>query len=178
MLTALQCHPALKKIHICSEIALDHVPSLSGLEVLLRSQDSKVKELVLEKVNIDTVGLRPVMQELGRNTTLTSLTFRNSRLNHESVQQLKAVLRQSTALQHLVLSGTRLRSAGLAEIASALYRNTSIKSLDLSYNGLDDIESANVLRELIRRNKTATKLSGWHVRRFHFGDGHQHQRSG
>jgi Ran GTPase-activating protein (RanGAP) involved in mRNA processing and transport len=36
---------------------------------------------------------------------------------------------------------------------------TSIKSLDLSHNGLHDIESATVLRELISRNKTITSLS-------------------
>jgi Ran GTPase-activating protein (RanGAP) involved in mRNA processing and transport len=68
------------------------------------------------------------------------------------------VLRQNTALQHLSLRGNGLRSAGLAEIAPALYRNTSIKSLDLGSNCLDDIESANVLRELIRRNRTITRL--------------------
>jgi Ran GTPase-activating protein (RanGAP) involved in mRNA processing and transport len=46
----------------------------------------------------------------------------------------------------------------VAEIASGLYGNTSITSVDLTNNGLDDIESANVLRELIRRNKTITSL--------------------
>jgi hypothetical protein len=43
-----------------------------------------------------------------------------------------------------------------------LYHNTSIKTLDLSNNGLDDIRSANVLRELIRR-KTITNLCIAHV---------------
>jgi Ran GTPase-activating protein (RanGAP) involved in mRNA processing and transport len=158
VLTALQRHPVLKKIHFNAS-SFDYLPSLSGLEDLLRSQDSKVKELVLEKVDTRTVGLRPVMRVLERNTTLTSLTIRYSGLNHESVQQLQAVLRQNTALQHLILPGNNLRSAGLAEIALALYHNASIKSLDLSDNGLDDIESANVLREMIRRNKTITSLS-------------------
>jgi Ran GTPase-activating protein (RanGAP) involved in mRNA processing and transport len=74
------------------------------------------------------------------------------------VQQLKAVLRRNTALESLDLTAIRLGSAGLAEIAPVLYRNTSIKALDLRTNGLDDIESANVLRELIRRNKTITSL--------------------
>jgi Ran GTPase-activating protein (RanGAP) involved in mRNA processing and transport len=163
VLTALQDHPALQKITFSEEPApeeyLYSLPSLSGLEDLLRSQDSKVKELVLQKVDTRTVGLRPVMQELGRNTTLTTLAIRDSGLNHESVQQLQAVLRQNTTLQHLILRGNNLKSAGLAEIAPALYRNTSIKSLDLSRNGIDDIECANVLRELIRRNKTITSLS-------------------
>ncbi len=51
-----------------------------------------------------------------------------------------------------------LGSAGLAMIAPALYRNTSIKTLDLSFNGLHDIDSARILRELIRHNKTITSL--------------------
>jgi Ran GTPase-activating protein (RanGAP) involved in mRNA processing and transport len=157
VLTALHCHPALQKIHF-REGFLDYLPSLSGLEVLLRSQDSKVKELVLEQVDSRTVGLHPVLQELARNTTVTNLTIRDSVLSRENAHQLQAALRQNTALQHLSLRHKRLRSAGLAEIASALYRNTSIKTLDLADNGLDDIESANVLRELLCRNKTITSL--------------------
>jgi Ran GTPase-activating protein (RanGAP) involved in mRNA processing and transport len=159
VLTALQNHPALQKIHLEYHPDFsDNIPSLSGLEVLLRSQDSKVKELILEKVDTHTVGLHPVLRELGRNTTVTNLTIGDSVLGRDSVQQLKAVVRQNTALQHLILRGNRLRNAGLAEIAPVLYRNTSIKSLDLSHNSLDDIESASLLRQLIRRNKTITSL--------------------
>jgi hypothetical protein len=61
-------------------------------------------------------------------------------------------------MQNLFLRGNHLTSAGLVGIASGLYRNTSIRSLDLSWNGLNDIESANVLYELIRRIKTITSL--------------------
>jgi Ran GTPase-activating protein (RanGAP) involved in mRNA processing and transport len=152
VLTALQDHPKLQKIR------LNCFRNLSGLEVLLRSQDSKVNELILVGVGTSTVGLQAVMQELGRNTTVTSFTIRGSTLSRENVQQLKSMLRRSTALTSLDLANS-LRSAGvLAEIASALYRNTSIKALDLTGNGLHDIESANVLRELMRRNKTITRL--------------------
>jgi hypothetical protein len=157
VLTALQDHPALQKIHLTGE-SWRYLPSLSGLEVLLRSPDSNVKELVLERVNTRTVGLHPVMRELGRNTTVTNLAIRHSELSREIAQQLKAVLRQNTALEYLGLTSSALGSAGLAEIAPELYHNTSIMSLDLSRNGLDDVESANVLRELIRRNKTITSL--------------------
>jgi hypothetical protein len=135
-----------------------NLPSLFGLEVLLRSQDSKIKELVLERMNTNTVGLHPVIRELGRNTTVTKLAIIESALSRENVQQLKSMLRQNTALESLDLTSSTLRSAGLAEIALVLYRNTSIKTLDLTENGLDDIESANVLRELIRRNKTISSL--------------------
>jgi hypothetical protein len=157
VLTALQRHPALQKIHF-SAISVGFLRSLSGLEGLVRSQNSKVKELVLEQVGPRTVGLRPVMQELGRNTTVINLAIRDSELSRENVQQLKTLLRQNTALQSLDLTSSALGSAGLAEIAPALYHNTSIKTLDLTGNGLDDIESANGLRELLRRNKTITSL--------------------
>jgi Ran GTPase-activating protein (RanGAP) involved in mRNA processing and transport len=114
--------------------------------------------LVLDKVDTRTVGLHPVLRELERNTTVVTFAIRNAVLSHENVQQLKVVFRQNTALQYLDLTYSALGSAGLAEIAPVLYRNTSIKSLDLAHNGLDDIESTNVLRELIRRNKTITSL--------------------
>jgi Leucine-rich repeat (LRR) protein len=158
VLTALREHPALQKIHVTTSPDMISLPSLSGLEVLLRSQDSKVKELVLEKVNTSTVGLHPVIRELGRNTTVTSLAIRDSVLSRDNVQQLKSMLRRNTGLESLDLESSRLGSAGLAEIAPVLYRNTSIKAFDLRNNGLHDIESANALRELIRRNKTITSL--------------------
>jgi Ran GTPase-activating protein (RanGAP) involved in mRNA processing and transport len=158
VLTALHCHPALQKIHFSGKFR-NYLPSLSGLEVLLRSQDSKVKELILEQVDTDTtVGLHPVLQELGRNTTVTDLSIRYSALTRENVQQVKFMLRQNTTLQFLDLKSSGLGSTGLAELSLGLYRNTSIKTLDLSRNGLDDIESAYVLHELLRHNKTITDI--------------------
>jgi hypothetical protein len=88
VLAALQDHPTLQTIHFRSEWS-GFVSSLSGLEVLLRSQDSKVKELVLVGVEIRTVGLQTVMQELGRNTKVADLTICGSTLSRENVQQLK-----------------------------------------------------------------------------------------
>jgi Ran GTPase-activating protein (RanGAP) involved in mRNA processing and transport len=158
VLIALQHHPTLEKIQFSAQ-SLDFLPSPSGLEVLLRSKDSKVKELILHKVDTRTAGFRALMQELGRNTTITNLAIRESVLSRENVQQLKAVLRRKTSLQSLDLTSCALGSAGLAEISLALYHNTSIKTLDLSNNGLNDIESADVLRKLIRRNQAITSLS-------------------
>jgi Ran GTPase-activating protein (RanGAP) involved in mRNA processing and transport len=155
VLTALHDHPVLQKI--CFHAHSAH-SGLSGLEVLLRSQASRVKELILEQVSTRTVGLHSVLQELARNTTVTKLAIRKSVLSHESTQQLKALLRQNTALQSLDLSSSALGSAGLAEISQALYRNTSIKTLDLSCNGLGDIEAAYMLREVLRHNKTIASL--------------------
>jgi hypothetical protein len=133
VLTALQCHPTLQKIQL-RQTNNDSffpnfsagVPTSSGLEVLLRSQSSKVKELVFDKVHFSTVDFHRLMQELGRNTVVTNFAFRDGWWTREKLQQLKTVLRQNTALQSLDPTGTALWSAGLAEIATVLYRNTSI----------------------------------------------------
>jgi Ran GTPase-activating protein (RanGAP) involved in mRNA processing and transport len=99
------------------------------------------------------------MQELERNTTVTNLTIRNRKLCRENIQQLNTVLRRNTALHSLDLTSSAFGSAGLAEIAPALYRKTLIKTLYLASNGLDDIKSANALRESIRRSKKITSLN-------------------
>jgi hypothetical protein len=46
----------------------------------------------------------------------------------------------------------------LAELAPALYRNASIKVLDISFNLLNDTESAEILRDILRSNKTMIAL--------------------
>ena len=46
----------------------------------------------------------------------------------------------------------------MAELAPALYRNTSIKVLDLSGNYSNDMESAEIFRDILRSNKTLTAL--------------------
>jgi Ran GTPase-activating protein (RanGAP) involved in mRNA processing and transport len=63
------------------------------------------------------------------------------------------------SLHSLALTANTLKSAGLAELAPALYHNTSIKVLDMSGNDLNDMESAELLRDIIRRNKTITTLN-------------------
>jgi Ran GTPase-activating protein (RanGAP) involved in mRNA processing and transport len=114
--------------------------------------------LILEQVDTRTVGLHPVLRELERNTPVINLAIRDSVLSRENVQQFKAVSSQNVALQYLDLGSIALGSAGLAEIAPALYRDTLIKTLALACNGLDDIESANDLGELLRCNKTISSL--------------------
>jgi hypothetical protein len=64
--------------------------SLCGLEVLLRSQDSKVKELVIEKVNTRTVGMHPKSGSWDVIPHLHQFDHSYSTLNHENIQQLQS----------------------------------------------------------------------------------------
>jgi Leucine-rich repeat (LRR) protein len=157
VLTALQDHPVLETLQV------EGISSLAGINALLGSKKSQLKQLIIARFNgsigEQIVGFESFMLEMGRNTTILKMAIAHVRLRRDSIQQLKEMLRRNTVLQDLDLTGDAIGSTGFAEIASALYRNTSIQSLDVSSNGLDDLASANVLRELLRRNKTITRLS-------------------
>jgi Ran GTPase-activating protein (RanGAP) involved in mRNA processing and transport len=156
VLIALRDHPALETFQV------EGISTFAGIEALLGSKHSQLKELVIARFNGLTVeqvvGFESFMLEMGRNTTILKMVIGAVPLSGENIQQLKAMLRRNTVLQHLNLTGDALGSTGLAEIASVLYRNTSIQGFDISDNGLDDLASANALRELLRRNKTITRL--------------------
>jgi hypothetical protein len=68
------------------------------------------------------------------------------------------VLRNTPSLHTLVPTNIALRSAGLEEVAPALYHNTSIKELHMSGNNLNDMESAEIPRDILHTNKTITTL--------------------
>jgi hypothetical protein len=157
VLTALRDHPVLEKLQV------ESFSCCTGIDALLRGKNSQLKELIIEKFNGSTVeqvvvGFESFMLEMGRNTTILKMIIADVPLGPDNIQQLKAMLRRNTVLQYLDISGDALGSAGLAEVVSALYRNTSIQGLDISANGLDDLAAASTLRELLRRNKTITRL--------------------
>jgi Ran GTPase-activating protein (RanGAP) involved in mRNA processing and transport len=157
VLTALRDHPVLEKLHVLG------LSSFTGIDALLRGKNSQLKELIIARFNgsltgEQVVGFESFMQEMERNTTILKMVIALVPLSHDNAQQLKAMLRRNTVLQDLDLTGDALGSTGFAEIASVLYRNTSIQGLDISKNGLHDLASASALRELLRRNKTITRL--------------------
>jgi Ran GTPase-activating protein (RanGAP) involved in mRNA processing and transport len=153
VLTALQMHSVLETLQV------EGISNLAGINALLGSKRSKLKELRFNGfIGEQVVGFESFMLEMGRNTTILKLAIVHVRLGRDSIQQVKAMLRRNTVLQDLDLTGDALGSTGFAEIASALYGNTSVQGLDLSSNGLDDLASASTLRELLRRNKTITRL--------------------
>jgi Ran GTPase-activating protein (RanGAP) involved in mRNA processing and transport len=99
-----------------------------------------------------------VLQALAYHPVLTKLGPYGCPLGHDEARQLGMVLGNIPNLQSLVLTDGTLGSAGLVELAPALYHNTSIKVLDISRNGLNGMESAGLLRDIIRSNETITIL--------------------
>jgi Ran GTPase-activating protein (RanGAP) involved in mRNA processing and transport len=105
------------------------------------------------------IGLTRVLKSLGCHPTLTMMGLRRCLLGRDEAREIGMVLCNIPSLQSLDLVGSDLGSAELAELAPALYRSTSIKVLDISRNMLDDMESAEILRDILRRNKSIITLN-------------------
>jgi Ran GTPase-activating protein (RanGAP) involved in mRNA processing and transport len=155
IITSLRDHPFLRKLCLFGD-GVD----LTGLVTLLQSHTSKITELDIHRSRGGSpfIGLTSVLQALARRPTLTKLALRRVRLGRDEATLLRMALSSIPSLQSLVLTCNTLRSAGLAKLAPTLYHNTSIKVLDLSWNDLNDMESAEMLRDILRSNKTMTAL--------------------
>lgn len=153
ILASLHNHPNLQTLHLngCAE-------ELTGLDTLLKSRHSKITELLISGNGGAPSGLSAVLHELGRKTTLTKLSITNCSLSRASMNQLETVLRRNKSLESFVLQSGFLPTADLAEISPSLCRHEFIKSLDVSQNHLDNFESVSLLRDVLRSNKTITKL--------------------
>jgi hypothetical protein len=156
ILASLRDHPSLRRLCLRGDVG-----DLTELETLLLSDNSKITELEIHRSFVwgpPITGLPRVLEALARRPTLTELRLRYCRLGCDEARLLRMALCNIPILQRLDLAGNDLGSDGLAELAPALYRNTSIKVLNLSGNDLMDIESAEILRDILHSNKTMTAL--------------------
>jgi Ran GTPase-activating protein (RanGAP) involved in mRNA processing and transport len=151
--------------------------NLTGVKTVLLSDNSKITELEIEigmfygdpplfsEMEIHRsygcppiMGLKNVLRAVVRHPKLTKLILHGIRLGRDEARELRMALCSTLRLQTLALTDGTLRSAELVELAPALYHNTSIKVLDISRNDLSEIDSAEILRDILRLNKTMTAL--------------------
>jgi Ran GTPase-activating protein (RanGAP) involved in mRNA processing and transport len=152
--SSLRDHPLPRRLCLRG-----YVVDLTGLETVLQSETSKITELDINR-NYGSlpIGLPLVLRALAQSPTMTKLGLRYCPLGCDEARILQMVLCNTPSLHSLALTYRTLGSAGLAELAPALYHNTSIKVLDISWNYLRDMESAEILRDILRSNKTMTTL--------------------
>jgi Leucine-rich repeat (LRR) protein len=157
ILTSLRDHPLLRRLCLRG-----YVEDLTGLETVLLSETSKITELDIDRrytrQHVSIRGLTWVLRALAYRPMFTELGLRYCPLTRDEVGLLQLALRSIPSLQTLNLVSNNLGSDGLAELAPAFYHNTSIKELDISHNNLNDVESAEILRGILRSNKTITTL--------------------
>jgi hypothetical protein len=155
ILTSLRDHPLLRRLSLRG-----HGVDLTGLETVLLSNNSKITELDIDMFcgGTHTMDLTHVLQALARQPPLIKLCLRQCTLGLDEARLLRVALCNNPSLQSLDLAHNDLGSAGLVELAPAFYRNTSVKVLDISDNDFGDVESAEILRDILRSNKTITTL--------------------
>jgi Ran GTPase-activating protein (RanGAP) involved in mRNA processing and transport len=159
-LKGLQNHSVLELLE------LGNVQSLTGLDVLLQSENCAITELFIARHrrepttwdNRSLPTLKPLFRGIARNSTVRQLTIKDYVLGLDQAEQLKRLLQQKTLISFLDVSGASLGSAGLAEIAAGLYRNTTLTRLEISNNALVDEDSAKILKDVLRRNKSLAVL--------------------
>jgi Ran GTPase-activating protein (RanGAP) involved in mRNA processing and transport len=159
-LIGLQNHSVLELLE------LGNVQSLTGLDVLLQSENCAITELFIARHRSEPTAwdnrslptLEPLFRGIARNSTVRQLTVKDYVLGLDQAEQLKRLLQQKTLISFLDVSGASLGSAGLAEIAAGLYRNTTLTRLEISNNALVNEDSAKILKDLLRRNKSLTVL--------------------
>jgi Ran GTPase-activating protein (RanGAP) involved in mRNA processing and transport len=177
IVTSLHGHPLLQRLCLrwCAE-------DLTGLETVLRSDNSKITELEIDMGyrSEASEGLTRVLRALVRHPELTKLGIRGVHLRRDEARLLGMSLHvicseqlqqrldlamlgmaflHNPILQRLDLARNNVQSAGLVQLAPALYRNTCIKVLCVSENELTDMASAEVLRDILQSNKTMTTLN-------------------
>jgi Ran GTPase-activating protein (RanGAP) involved in mRNA processing and transport len=156
ILTSLRNHPLLRRLCLRG-----YMVDLTGLEAVLLSDDSKITELEIHAMHNEglPLGLTQVLQALGRCPTLTKLGLHCCPILRDEVRLLNVILCNNPNLESLDLASNDLGSAGLVELTPVLCRNTSIKVLDISGNWLVNMESARLLRNILRHNRTMTALN-------------------
>jgi Ran GTPase-activating protein (RanGAP) involved in mRNA processing and transport len=135
---------------------------LTGLDTVLQGETSKITELDIDRLygnlHVSIRGLTCVLRALACRSMLTKLGLRNCPLGRDEAGLLRMALCNIPSLTGLNLGNSALGSDELAELAPAFYCNTSIKVLDISSNNLNELESTDILRGIICRNKTITTL--------------------
>jgi Ran GTPase-activating protein (RanGAP) involved in mRNA processing and transport len=158
LLTSLSKHSHLRRLCLRG-----YEMDLSGLATLLLSDSSKITELDIQRLDVGylrRMGLATLLQSLGRHRTLIKLGLHNCLLDHGQARLLQMALCNMPSLHSVALSNFTLsgRSAELAQLALALYDNASIQVLAISKNAFLGLQSANIIRDILRRNKTITTL--------------------
>jgi len=95
---------------------------------------------------------------LQKNTDLTTLSLRGSRIGDQGAERLAAALEKNTGLRTLDLTFNKIGDQGAEHLAAALLQNTGLTTLDLKMNQIGD-HGAERLAEALEQNTGLTSLN-------------------
>jgi hypothetical protein len=157
VLAGLHDHSTLRTL------ILDRLATLTGLDTLLQpsQRNHAISDLHISRYSSTGTAadeLKQLVMAMQRNTTVAKLTISQSSIGRDQAKQLRAMFPRNQTLKSLNLVGNVINAAALRELATGLYRNTSLEHLDVADNQLHCFAAARVLRDLMRRNKSLTRM--------------------
>ena len=128
--------------------------------------NTSISSLSFKNTSIDNEGANSLAQALKLNTCLSSLDLSCNAIGDEGANSLAQALKLNTCLSSLILYLNAIGDEGANSLAQALKLNTCLSSLDLSENAIGD-EGANSLAQALKLN---TCLSSLNLSRNAIGD--------
>ena len=124
-----------KKIDLgCNKIGR----SIKMLEPLLKSPDTMLRVLNLEKNNIGDSVCNELLTSLQTNKKLSSIKLSDNQLSDKISDNLVEFLKNHNYLEELYLRWNNISSLGGKKIFEAIKRNENLKVLDLGWNNLGE----------------------------------------
>jgi hypothetical protein len=135
--------------------APDTPPNYRDAEI---KESGPLEELDLSTNNIDTYGIKIVIEAIKLSNTLKKLTLCLNKIGSEGAKLLAEALKEkSMILEELDICGHNIGNIGALHIAKALRVNTSIERLNLSNNHISD-DGAEILKETFMENNAWIKI--------------------
>lgn len=127
---------------------------------ILKNKDLYLKELIIDKTNIKSEGIRLIAEALVDSPYLEILELSKNEIGDDGAEHIANALKdEELDLKNLILRDCSIGNRGTKRIAEALKHNKSLKRLNLSWNFQIDDEGIKALAESLEDNESLTHLN-------------------
>jgi len=116
------------------------------------STTKTLTSLSVERIGIDYIGVKTLMDALQSNISVTKLDLTTNNVGKEGALSISILLQCNRTLSELILLRTNLGDDGVKDIMSTLAsKNHTLTHLDLTWNGISDV-GATAIGEALKTN--------------------------
>ena len=127
----------------------------------IQNNDPTLTKVEFQKMNLTDENVIPLLDALGKNTTVTTLDLRRNRIGIEGSSTLASAILDNTTLVKVDISGNNLGDEGLEDLSKVIPYNKSLKTLNIEDNKVGDAGATSFAEALIENTGlTYVNLSG------------------
>ena len=157
LLAELLSHSQLHKLEYLDLSNSLKSPESTSLILTALSNNTTLREIVLEGADVSENNLSLLTSALTTNTTLRKLDLSDCKINDNMVSEITSALCDNSTLQTLRLWGNAFGPSGATALAEMLRRNTTLQEMDVRGNAIGE-EGTLKLATSLEHNKTLKKL--------------------